>query len=141
MRYRLGISARLLAGVTLLAGVNLLVGCQGINAAPQPEPQPAQLTNMSPAVKTELQRAIIELIGGEPVKLADSVFSGSNQLFIEQAILRDPQGRPIMGRHSQPAILLELQWADNQCLLSHPASKRSVLLSVSRCQLAPATKE
>jgi hypothetical protein len=94
---------------------------------------------MSPAVKAELQQAIIELIGGQPVKLADTVFSNSHQLFIEQAILRDPQGRPIMGRHSQPAILLQLKQADQQCLLSHPASGRTVKLSSSNCQVLPAT--
>ncbi|WP_152663136.1 hypothetical protein [Arsukibacterium ikkense] len=104
----------------------------------QVEPQPARLTNMSPAVKAELQQAIVELIGGEPVKLADNAFVASHQLFIEQAILRDPQGRPIMGRHQQPAILLELQQDDKQCLLSHPASGRSVLLSLSSCQQAAA---
>lgn len=130
MRYWLQISA------SLLAGACLLTGCKMTPA----EPQPARLIAMSPAVKVELKKAIIELIGGKPVKLADTVFSNSNQLFIEQAILRDPQGRPIMGRHQQPAILLELQQTGQQCLLSHPASGRSVILSISRCQPAAAKK-
>lgn len=119
----------LLLSVSLLAGA-LLTGCMMTQA----EPQPARLTNMSPTIKAELQQAIVELIGGEPVKLADNAFTNSHQLFIEQAILRDPQGRPIMGRHNQPAILLELQQADNQCVLSHPASGRTVPLSKSSCQ-------
>lgn len=124
----------LLLSVSLLAGACLLTGC----TMTQAKPQPARLTNMSPTIKAELQQAIVELIGGEPVKLADNAFANSHQLFIEQAILRDRQGRPIMGRHNQPAILLELQQADNQCLLSHPASGRTVLLSKSSCQLASA---
>ncbi len=124
----------LLLSASLLAGAILLGGCQMTQA----EPQPARLTNLSPEVIVELQQAIVELIGGEPVTLADTVFSSSHQLFIEQAILRDPQGRPIMGRHQQPAILLELQQRDKQCLLSHPASGRTVLLSISRCQPAVA---
>ncbi|HAW92914.1 MULTISPECIES: hypothetical protein [unclassified Arsukibacterium] len=121
---------RLLLSASLLTGFILLAGCQSIKA----EPQPAWLTNMSPAIKAELQQAITELIAGQPVKLADTVFSNSHRLFIEQAILRDAQGLPIMGRHSQPAILLELQQADGQCLLSHPASGRFVKLSTSDCQ-------
>ncbi|SNY49641.1 hypothetical protein SAMN06297280_1488 [Arsukibacterium tuosuense] len=124
----------ILLSVSLLAGAYLLTGCKMTQA----EPQPARLTNMSPTIKAELQQAIIELIGGEPLKLADNAFVNSHQLFIEQAILRDPQGRPIMGRHNQPAILLELQQADNQCLLSHPASGRTVQLSNSSCQQAAA---
>ncbi|MDX1677904.1 hypothetical protein [Arsukibacterium sp.] len=123
---------RLFLSSSQLAAVWLLAGC-GITQA---EPQPARLSNMNPAIKAELQQAIIKLIGGEPVKLADNAFADSHQLFIEQAILRDPQGRPIMGRHSQPAILLELQQADGQCLLSHPASGRAVALTDSQCQPA-----
>lgn len=127
----------LLLSVSLLAGAAALGGCSMIQA----EPQPAWLTNMSPTVKAELQQAIVELIGGEPVKLADNAFVTSHQLFIEQAILRDPQGRPIMGRHNQPAILLELQQVDKQCLLSHPASGRTVQLINSNCQRAAAAEE
>ncbi|WP_019676332.1 hypothetical protein [Arsukibacterium perlucidum] len=126
-----------LLSVSLLAGISVLAGC----SMTQAEPQPARLTNMSPAVKAELQQAIIELIGGEPVKLADNAFVSSHQLLLEQAILRDPQGRPIMGRHQQPAILLELQQVDEQCLLSHPASGRSVQLSTGRCQPSAAAEE
>ncbi|MDX1539139.1 hypothetical protein [Arsukibacterium sp.] len=128
---------RLLLSTSLLAGACLLAGCKMTTA----EPQPARLTNMSPEIKAELQQAIIELIGGEKVKLADTAFADSHQLFIERAILRDPQGLPIMGRHSQPAILLELQQADNQCLLSHPASGRSVALTKSNCQLSAVTSD
>lgn len=128
---------RLLLSTSLLAGACLLAGCKMTTA----EPQPARLTNMSPQIKAELQQAIIELIGGEKVKLADNAFADSHQLFIERAILRDPQGLPIMGRHSQPAILLELQQADNQCLLSHPASGRSVVLTKSNCQLSAVTSD
>jgi hypothetical protein len=131
MIYRLVLPASLLAGLTMLAGCKMT----------ETVAQPARLTNMSPAVKTELRHAIVELIGGEPIKLADNAFVASHQLFIEQAILRDPQGRPIMGRHQQPAYLLELQQRNNQCLLSHPASGRTVLLSRSHCQWAPATAE
>lgn len=124
----------LLLSASLLAGVILLGGC----SMTQAEPQPAVLTNMSPAVKTELQQAIVELIGGEPIKLADNAFVNSHQLFVEQAILRDAQGRPIMGRHNQPAILLELVETNAQCLLSHPASGRTVQLSLSSCLRAAA---
>lgn len=127
----------LLLTASVLAGVSVLASCKMTQA----EPQPARLTNMNPTVKAELQQAIVELIGGQPVKLADNAFTNSHQLFIEQAILRDPQGRPIMGRHQQPAILLELQHADKQCLLSHPASGRSILLSKSSCRLALATEQ
>ena len=122
---------------SLLAGIIALGGC----SMTQAEPQPARLTNMSPTVKAELQQAIVELIGGEPVKLADNAFVSSHQLFLEQAILLDPQGRPIMGRHQQPAILLELQQADKQCLLSHPASGRSVQLNTGSCQVTAAFEE
>ena len=126
----------LLLTASLLTGVSVLASCKMTQA----EPQPARLTNMNPAVKAELQQAIVELIGGQPVKLADNAFTNSHQLFIEQAILRDPQGRPIMGRHQQPAILLELQRANDQCLLSHPASGRSVVLSMSNCQRSADTE-
>lgn len=121
--------------IASLLAASLMGGCSLVQA----EPQPAWLTNMSPAVKAELQQALVELIGGEPVKLADTAFGNTHQLFIEQAILRDPQGRPIMGRHQQPAILIELQHLANRCTLSHPASGRSVQLSISSCQ--PAVSE
>lgn len=113
-----------------LTAMLLLPGCHNIGT---PEASPAVLSTHSMATKQELQQAIQQMIGGEPVKLADSVFTDSDRLYIERAIFRDQRGLPIMGRHNDAAILFLLRKKQNQCILKHELSGQEVVLKTTEC--------
>lgn len=112
----------------------LLSACQHACYNSTVESQPARLINPSAAVKLEIQQHIVQLIGGAPVTLADDVFTQSNILYIEQAVLRDNKGLPIMGRHQQPVIRITLWHENGHCVLHHAPTETSRLLSLAKCQ-------
>jgi len=109
--------------------ITLLAGCQQTAA----EPVAARLINPSAATLQELQQDIQQLIGGEPVKLADNVFTESSKLYIEQQVLLDDRGLPLMGRHQQPVKIFSLLTDGSQCLLRHDASEQVVILQQVQC--------
>lgn len=109
--------------------ITLITGCQQTVA----EPVAAKLTNPSAATLQELQQHIQQLIGGEPVKLADNVFTESSKLYIEQQVLLDDRGLPLMGRHQQPVKIFSLLTDGSLCLLRHDASEQVVILQQVQC--------
>lgn len=106
-----------------------VAGCQPGLA----ELTPAVLQQVNAQVKTQLQQAIVQLNGGAPVKLSDSVLTKTNTLIIEQAILRDQQGLPITGRHQQQTETFSLWLAGKQCWLRHQRSEKMVKLQQVQC--------
>lgn len=97
------------------------------------QPVTAHLAKVTPEVKQELQQHIQQLIGGTTVKLADNVFMDSSKLYIEQAVLRDAQGRPLAGRHQQSTVTFSLWLEKGQCLLKHNASGNVLPLKQATC--------
>ena len=108
-----------------------VAGCQpGLS-----ELTPALLQQVNTEVKAELQQAIVQLNGGAPVKLSDSVLTKTNTLIIEQAVLRDQQGLPIMGRHQQHTETFSLWLDGKQCWLRHQRSEKMVKLKLAQCMV------
>ncbi|WNO62232.1 hypothetical protein [Rheinheimera sp. MMS21-TC3] len=115
--------------LTLVASVILAFGCQNMTTAAQP----AVLNMVNADVKLQLQQGIIALSGGAPVKLSDTVLTNDNILIIEQALLRDSRGLPIMGRHQLPTRTYSL-WLDNKrCWLQDESSEKRVELTKVSC--------
>ncbi|MDX3774607.1 hypothetical protein QE250_10825 [Chromatiaceae bacterium AAb-1] len=113
----------------MLPTASVLSGCQHSIA----EPVPALLTNPSAATKQELQQQIQQLTDGPQVKLADNVFTTSHKLYIEQQVLVDERGLPLMGRHQQPVKIFSLLTDGSHCLLRHDASEQLVILQQVQC--------
>ena len=112
--------------------LTLLAACQVNDALSAP----ALLVDPDETSRRVLQDAIMQMIGGEPVLLADDVLTTSSELFIQQAVLRDNQGRPIMGRHTQPAYRFELRIDNGDCVLVNPGLNKRVELTGVECKPA-----
>ncbi|MEH8019657.1 hypothetical protein MN199_00160 [Rheinheimera metallidurans] len=115
--------------IALVSGAMVILGCQHLSL----QAEPAVLSAVNADVKLQLQQRIIELIGGAPVKLSDTVLTRNNILIIEQAVLRDNAGLPIMGRHHQLSNRFSL-WLDaDGCWLQHDSSEKRVVLTGVSC--------
>ncbi|MFN3709844.1 hypothetical protein [Alishewanella sp. HH-ZS] len=110
----------------------MLAACQHSRAA-----EPAVLSSVEPGVRQQLNDFIVSIVGGTSVTLADDVLMHSTELFIEQRMPVDSQGRPLDGRHSLPSYRFVLVRVGDSCILQHPGSGKSVRLNGARCQLAP----
>ena len=118
--------------VLTLGSMLILTGCQSGSAA-----EPAVLVAGGSEVRQQLNDFITGIVGGNTVTLADDVLMHSAELFIEQRMPMDSQGRPLDGRHSLPSYRFVLVKVGDSCILQHPGSGKSVRLNGARCQLAP----
>lgn len=118
--------------ILTLGSMLILTGCQSGSAA-----EPAVLVAGGAEVRQQLNDFITGIVGGNTVTLADDVLMHSAELFIEQRMPMDSQGRPLDGRHSLPSYRFVLVKVGDGCILQHPGSGKSVRLNGARCQLAP----
>ncbi|MCF4008305.1 hypothetical protein [Rheinheimera sp. UJ63] len=119
----------------LLIGASLalmLSGCQLSRAA-----EPAVLEAVDAALKQQLSAFITDIVGGNSVILADDVFMQQAELYISQRMPLDAKGNPLDGRHALPAYRFVLLKSARGCLIQHPASGNSALLTAARCKVLP----
>lgn len=107
----------------------MLAGCQLSTAA-----EPAVLTKVDSTVTQQIERFVLEIVGGTQVPLADNVLTEQSELFIEQRMPLDAQGRPLDGRHSLPSYRFTLVKVQGNCVLQHPGSGKSVQLTSTACR-------
>ncbi|WP_423185543.1 hypothetical protein ACO1PK_10275 [Alishewanella sp. d11] len=107
----------------------MLIGCQASSAA-----EPAVLIKVDKAIKQQIERFVIDIVGGTQVSLADNVLTEQSELFIEQRMPLDAQGRPLDGRHSLPSYRFTLVKVQGHCVLQHPGSGKSVQLTNTTCR-------
>lgn len=117
-----------ISGISILTAA-LLSGCQLSTAA-----EPAVLTKVDTEIKQQLESFIVGIVGGSQVALADNVLTEQSELFIEQRMPVDAQGRPLDGRHALPSYRFVLVKADTNCILQHPASGKSFILQGVTCR-------
>nr|WP_255654366.1 hypothetical protein [Alishewanella maricola] len=111
----------------------MLSGCQLSRAA-----EPAVLEEAVDAVlKQQLSAFITDIVGGNSVILADDVFMQQAELYISQRMPLDAKGNPLDGRHALPAYRFVLLKSVRGCLIQHPASGNSALLTAARCKVLP----
>ncbi len=115
--------------ILTVSSMLLLTGCQSGAAA-----EPAVLVAGGAEVRQQLNDFITSIVGGHTVTLADDVLQQSPELFIEQRMPLDSQGRPLDGRHQLPSYRFVLVKAGDSCILQHPGSGKSVRLNGARCQ-------
>lgn len=107
----------------------MLIGCQASSAA-----EPAVLIKVDKTIKQQIERFVIDIVGGTQVSLADNVLTEQSELFIEQRMPLDAQGRPLDGRHSLPSYRFTLVKVQGKCVLQHPGSGKSVQLTNTTCR-------
>lgn len=107
----------------------MLSGCQLSTAA-----EPAVLTKVDADIKQQIERFVLEIVGGTQVPLADNVLTEQSELFIEQRMPLDAQGRPLDGRHSLPSYRFTLVKVQGSCVLQHPGSGKSITLADAACR-------
>lgn len=107
----------------------MLSGCQLSTAA-----EPAVLTKIDADIKQQIERFVLEIVGGTQVPLADNVLTEQSELFIEQRMPLDAQGRPLDGRHSLPSYRFTLVKVAGNCVLQHPGSGKRITLADASCQ-------
>ncbi|WP_445428595.1 hypothetical protein [Alishewanella sp. HL-SH05] len=120
---------RLLTGTSLAL---MLSGCQLSQAG-----EPAVLEAVDAALKQQLSAFITGIVGGHSVILADDVFMQQAELYISQRMPLDAKGNPLDGRHALPAYRFVLLKSARGCLIQHPASGNSALLTAARCKVLP----
>lgn len=109
-----------------------LVACQSTSTVDAMEK--AVFDEITPDIRTELQQAIVQMIGGTAPRLADNVFLNSSELYIERLDARDAQDRPVLGRSQERVYRFELYQIDNQCILVHPGSSQRMTLQLAQCK-------
>ncbi len=114
--------------ILALSVMVMLIGCQASTAA-----VPAVLIKVDNAIKQQIERFVIDIVGGTQVSLADNVLTEQSELFIEQRMPLDAQGRPLDGRHSLPSYRFTLVKVQGKCVLQHPGSSKSVQLTNTAC--------
>ncbi|CAM5200714.1 hypothetical protein [Alishewanella longhuensis] len=107
----------------------MLSGCQLSTAA-----EPAVLTKVDSDVKQQIERFVLEIVGGTQVPLADNVLMVQSELFIDQRMPVDGRGLPLDGRHSLPSYRFTLVKVQGNCVLQHPGSGKSVQLTNTACR-------
>jgi len=122
-------------GISILTAA-LLCACQLSSAA-----EPAILTHVDAEVKQQLERFIVGIVGGTQVTLADNVLTEQSELFIDQRMPIDTQGRPLDGRHSLPSYRFVLVKVNATCILQHPASNKSLILQGVSCRTVASTNQ
>ncbi|BBN80115.1 hypothetical protein PA25_01000 [Pseudoalteromonas sp. A25] len=125
------------ASYLLLGCIFTLVGCK--HSQPTMTYK-AHLANTSPAVKKQLQDAIVQLKGGVAPQLADNVFMRSSTLILEQGMNQHGY-EPILGQHDISVTRFELLMKDGLCVLYYPKKDKYLNLTDLQCNVQPSTEK
>ncbi|CAM4265716.1 hypothetical protein [Pseudoalteromonas byunsanensis] len=106
-----------------------LVGCKHSQPV---GPQAAIIQSTTPAIKADIQRAIVRLKGGVQPKISDNVFMNSSTLLLESRVTQQPLD-PLLGSHNIVVTRFELQLRDGKCVLYYPNKDNYVILPEVPC--------
>lgn len=109
----------------------LLAACAG---AQQESTTPAVLTATSPEVRVELAEAIAEMLGGNPVPIADDALTQSPVLVLDRAPRAGPDGLLANGREMGRPDFLRLLRVGARCVLADDRSGRRRVLQRAQCR-------
>ncbi len=94
----------------------------------------ARIPVHSEASLAELRQSAQILFGGRKVTIGDNAFANSNQLLIQRAAIRLPDGTIIDNRVDQPPYILELFLRQGGCYLRNENTHEEVRLFEADCQ-------
>lgn len=117
---------KLSTGVQLACLSAAMVAC---NSTPHAEGVPALLVSPDATARSELQRALAELLNTDSVTLADDAFTRSSSLIIERSRLS--------GRETGTPEHFHLLLDDGGCFLVRQTTAESALLAHVECRAAP----
>ena len=107
-----------------------IFGCT--TSKPQPT-KPALLKSPSVQTRITLETAIGKLLNSKKVKLADTAFTQSSTVMIEQSQHTNNQGRLLESHNSRPIDSFILLFKANTCTLKHQQSLKELTLSNIEC--------
>lgn len=117
--------------LSVLGMLTLLGGCMSTDADSM---QAALLKEPSIETRKLIQQALAELLNGQQVTLADTVFSKESTIILEHKSKNDSQGRPLDGRQPlTPADSVSLLKNDQGCYLRLEQSTQLVALPGVEC--------
>ena len=120
-------SSRHALAIVMLSG---MLACTG---TPARDPQPAVLTDPSPATRAALAKAVHEALHGTPVRLADDALVHDSVLLIEPVTPRDAAGLPLQGRELRAPDRFQLIKQGSSCILIYAATGRRFPLRPAVC--------
>ncbi|MCF6437677.1 MULTISPECIES: hypothetical protein [Pseudoalteromonas] len=106
-----------------------LIGCKHNQSM---QPLAATIKNTTPAIKADIQKAIVSLKGGVEPKLADNVLMNSSTLLLESRVAKQPLD-PVLGTHNIAVERFELQLRNGLCVLYYPSKDNYVILPKVPC--------
>jgi hypothetical protein len=123
------------AAATVLMGT--LSACAVVSGAPL---LPARLAApVLPACIAQAEAFAAEQTG-QRITLGNAAFAGSDELVLERTMPRDAQGRLLDGRErATPPQVFKLSARGSSCLMSHPASGRTMELDACTCSATQPT--
>lgn len=122
---------RLLCALAALAAAIAASGCAATAAQPAVAARLVQPASAACIAQAEVFAAAQT---GQRVTLGSNAFSIGDELVLERSMPRDAQGRPLDGRQlPTPPQVFKLSQRGAVCVMSHPASERSVELKACAC--------
>ena len=110
--------------------VGLLNACMSTT---QDNLKPALLAEPSAQTSMVIEKAITQLLHGQPVKLADDVFANDNIVTVERVEHVDQQGKMLNGRSNENVQTFSLLTDHDLCYLRHEATKKTIALTNLPC--------
>ncbi len=115
----------------VLGMLTLVGGCMSTDADAM---KAAILKKPGMEARKLVQQGLAELLNGQQVTLADTVFSKENTVIVERKTMNDAQGRPVDGRQAlTPADSFSLLKNDQGCYLRHDQSGQTIALPNVEC--------
>lgn len=122
---------KIIGSFILLITSQMLMGCELTTTTS--EESAARIPVQSEESLAELRQSAKILFGGREVTIGENAFANSNQLLIQRAAVRLPDGTRIDNRVDEPPFILELFLRDGGCYLRNENTSEEVLLSEADC--------
>ena len=132
---------RMFRHLTLVIAAQILTGCElaltsqeSAALSPIPSEESAALLEAhSEESLAELRQSAQVLFGGRQITIGATAFANSNQLLIQRAVVRLPDGRIIDNRVDEPPFILELFLREGGCYLRNKETSEEVRLTKVDC--------
>jgi hypothetical protein len=122
---------KIIGSFILLITSQMLMGCELTTTS---EESAARIPVHSEESLAELRQSAKILFGGREVTIGVNAFANSNQLLIQRAAVRLPDGTMIDNRVDEPPFILELFLRDGGCYLRNENTSEELLLNEADCK-------
>ena len=119
-----------MTGVAAVVGLLATPACP---ARPRPADVPAVLVSPTAECRAELVRVVSAALNGAPVTLADDALVRDDEIIVQRAPRRDPEGRLLDGRETRRPEHFRLVRSGSRCVLVHERTGRRWTLASAEC--------